>query len=537
MSPASGSGSSCPTPDSTLSVAEQDTLRCALAELQRELSRTRVALSSAHETELREVNARLIEAALRSDAIAASALQNLSELARSSYRDILTGTPNRLLMRDHLDSAIAMARRGETRFAVFFIDFDDFRQINRELGHAAGDEVLRLGAHRLGSVIRDTDTLSRHGGDEFLALISQLNVPDDAAQVARKMLVALAQPAEVSGHPLALSASIGIAIYPEDGEDAATLVEHADAAMYCSKSARAGGFRFFHDGDTHRASMVALEDEPAVAAAPGISQQDDLREANAQLVIAALRAQAQELEVREEQQEQIKFMAMVAHELRHPLTPLKLAADLLAGENVRDSKAVARLQDIINVQVAHMSRVIGDLLDGTRIHAGKLILRRKPLDMVAMLRQISDACQPMFSRRQQTLRLKLPAGQVELNGDPVRLTQVFGNLLDNASKYTPEGGEIALELSVRGDALVVTVSDSGIGIAPDSLETIFGLFVQHERGAAYAQGGIGIGLAVVRELVQAHGGTVVVHSAGANLGSRFIVTLPNLASDDAVLSG
>lgn len=537
MSPSSSSGSGPPTPDSTLSAAEQDTLRGALAELQRELAQTRVALGSVHETELKEVNARLIEAALRSDAIAESALHNLSELARSSYRDILTGTPNRLLMRDHLDSAIALARRGRTHFAVFFIDFDHFRQINRELGHAAGDEVLRVGAQRLGSVIRDSDTLGRQGGDEFLALINQLNMPDDAAEVARKMLVALAHPAEVAGHPLALSASIGIAIYPEDGEDAATLVAHADAAMYCSKSAGAGGFRFFRDVDTNRASVVGPDDAPPAATIPGSRLQDDLREANGHLVIATLRAQAQELQVREEQQQQIKFMAMVAHELRHPLTPLKLAADLLASEGVRDSAAMARLQGIINVQVAHMSRVIGDLLDGTRIHAGKLLLRRKPLDMVAVLRQTSDACQPMFSRRQQTLRLTLPPGQVEFNGDPVRLTQVFGNLLDNASKYTPEGGEITLELSVRGDVLVITVSDSGIGIAPNSLGAIFGLFVQHESAAAYSQGGIGIGLAVVRELVQAHGGTVVVHSAGANLGSCFIVTLPNLASNDTVLSG
>ncbi|MFK2902646.1 diguanylate cyclase [Dyella ginsengisoli] len=536
MSPSTDHGGNPPVPDSALSAADKTTLRDALAQLHDDLGQARKTLgSSLHEAELKEANARLVVAALRADAIAETALEHLSELARSAYRDTLTGTPNRLLMRDHLDSAIALARREHGHFAVFFIDFDHFRQINRMLGHAVGDEVLRLGAQRLGSVIRATDTLSRQGGDEFLALISQLHGPEDAARVARKMLAALAQPAEVAGHRLALSASIGIAIYPEDGTDAASLMEHADAAMYTSKSACPGSFRFFHGRGT--SSPSAAENTPTTAPVSESSNHDQLREANAQLVIAALRAQTHEEQLLEAQQQQTKFVAMVAHELRHPLTPLKLAADMLASQDGHDHASTERLQGIITQQVSHLSRVIGDLLDGTCIHAGKLVLRRKPVDMVAVLRQSCENCQPLLTRRQQTLRLALPPGRVEFNGDPVRLNQIFGNLLDNASKYTPKGGEIALELVVRGDALEITVSDTGIGIAPDALEAIFGLFVQHERGAAFAQGGIGIGLAVVRELVQAHGGTVVVHSAGANMGSRFIVTLPNLASNDAVLSG
>lgn len=536
MNPTREPGGHSSASESALSAAEKNTLRDALAQLHDELDRARTTLgSSLHEAELKEANARLVVAALRADAIAETALGHLSELARSAYRDTLTGTPNRLLMRDYLDSAIAHARREHGHFAVFFIDFDHFRQINRQLGHAVGDEVLRLGAQRLSSVIRATDTLSRQGGDEFLALISQLHGPEDAARVARKMLVALAQPAEVAGHRLALSASIGIAIYPEDGKDAASLMEHADAAMYTSKSACPGSFRFFRGGST--SSPPAGEKPPTTATVPESSPQDLLREANAQLVIAALRAQSHEEQLLETLQQQTRFVAMVAHELRHPLTPLKLAADMLASQDGHDPASTARLQGIITQQVLYLSRVIGDLLDGTCIHAGKLVLRRKPLDMVAVLRQACENCQPMLTRRQQILRLALPPGRVEFSGDPVRLSQIFGNLLDNASKYTPKDGEISLELTVRGDALEIAVSDTGIGIAPDAMEAIFGLFVQHERGAAFAQGGIGIGLAVVRELVHAHGGTVVVHSAGANLGSRFIVTLPNLASNDAVLSG
>jgi diguanylate cyclase (GGDEF)-like protein len=512
MSPTSEAGGHAPASRDALSAAARDTLRDALTRLHEDLGQARYALgNSLHEAELQEANARLVVAALRADAVAETALEQLSELARSAYRDTLTGTPNRVLMRDHLDAAIALAQREQRHFALFFIDFDHFRQINRQLGHAVGDEVLRLGAQRLGSVIRATDTLSRQGGDEFVALISQLKAPDDAARVARKMLDALARPAEVAGHHLSLSASIGIAIYPEDGADAASLMEHADAAMYTSKSVHPGGYRFFHgDGAT------AGDDVQDAASMEDVAAQEPPQPAHLP---------------------QTRFMAMVAHELRHPLTTLKLAADMLASQDGRDHASTERLQGIITQQVSHLSRVIGDLLDGSCIQAGKLLLRRKPLDMVALLRQIAGNCQPMLTRREQSLRLELPPGSVAFHGDPVRLSQIFGNLLDNASKYTPRGGAISLELAVRADALVITVTDSGIGIAPEALEAIFGLFVQHERGAVFAQDGIGIGLAVVRELVQAHGGTVVVHSAGANLGSRFVVTLPNVASNDAVLCG
>ncbi|AND70116.1 histidine kinase [Dyella thiooxydans] len=524
-----------PASESRPPAAARNALQTALARLYDELEHTRTALGSLSGTDLKEANAGLVIAALRSDAIAEDALRSLSELAHRSHRDLLTGIPNRALMQEHLDAAIATSRRAHAHFAVFFVDFDHFRQVNRGLGHAAGDKLLQLGALRLGSAIRDSDTLSRHGGDEFLALVTGLDTPGDAVPVARKMLAALAEPASVGGHPLVLSASIGIAIYPEDGEDAATLVKHADAAMYRSKSSAPGGFCFFRESDTSAGRTDSTATVAAGAAAA--ARLDDLREANTELLMAALKAQEEELQLRHEQQRQVRFMAMVAHELRHPLTPLKLATDLLADGDSRDSDAMTRLHAIINQQVAHMSRVIGDLLDGTRIHAGKLKLRRQTLDLVALLGAVAEGCRPMFLRRQQSLRLALPPGPVNFYGDPVRLTQVFGNLLDNASKYSPEGGEIVLELCPGAGTRVVTVSDAGIGIAADALEAVFGLFVQDERAAPHAQGGIGVGLAVVRELVEAHGGTVTVSSDGIDRGSRFVVTLPDGAPDDAAPPG
>ncbi len=169
----------------------------------------------------------------------------LGELTRTSQRDVLTGTPNRALMLDRVGSAIAMSHRRGTRAALLFVDLDCFKQINDTLGHAVGDSVLRLVTRRLESVIRDSDTVSRHGGDEFLVLLAEVSHPTDAALIAAKMLLAVAEPVP---EPLpALSASIGIAIYPEDGQEAALLIANADAAMYRSKKQGRGGFAFHSD--------------------------------------------------------------------------------------------------------------------------------------------------------------------------------------------------------------------------------------------------------------------------------------------------
>ena len=181
----------------------------------------------------------------------------LEELTNTSQRDVLTGTPNRALMLDRLESAIALARRRGTRAALFFVDVDRFKQINDTLGHAVGDTVLRLVTRRLESVIRDSDTVSRHGGDEFLVLLAEVSSPNDAALIAAKMLLAIAARGP---EPLpALSASVGIAIYPEDGQEAALLIANADAAMYRSKKRGRGGFSFHSTPASGSAHPVQVE--------------------------------------------------------------------------------------------------------------------------------------------------------------------------------------------------------------------------------------------------------------------------------------
>ncbi|MEO5672537.1 MAG: HAMP domain-containing sensor histidine kinase [Ramlibacter sp.] len=252
---------------------------------------------------------------------------------------------------------------------------------------------------------------------------------------------------------------------------------------------------------------------------------DDLREANEQLLLAALNSQELEADAGLAHGRQIKFLAMAAHELRNPLLPLRLASSMLTRANM-DAIALAKLQKTINSQVAHMSRLIGDLLDGSRISTGKFRLVRSNIDLSAILEFAVETCRPaMEERRQRFERLGAP-GPFHMIGDAVRLVQVFSNLLENAAKYTPEGGAITLE-AVQEEAIVrVTVSDTGIGISPQALPHVFELFVQDDHATEHNQGGLGIGLAVVGELVAAHGGNVVAHSGGMDKGSQFIVTLP-----------
>lgn len=219
-----------------------DRLTKELAQLRRYLTETRPQANPNRDAQLLEANEHLLLAVLQADRIAEAAMNDLDVVTHNSQRDPLTGTPHRGLMLDRLESAITLAHRRGTLIAVLFLDLDLFKQINDILGHKIGDEALQLVAKRLQSVLRDSDTVSRHGGDEFLVLLTELNQPADANLIAGKMLDVLAAPARVGDHLIHLSASLGIALYPQDGTDAANLIAQADAAMYVAK--RAGGGRF-----------------------------------------------------------------------------------------------------------------------------------------------------------------------------------------------------------------------------------------------------------------------------------------------------
>jgi PAS domain S-box-containing protein len=220
-----------------------------------------------------------------------------------------------------------------------------------------------------------------------------------------------------------------------------------------------------------------------------------------------------------------EFLAMLAHELRNPLAPIANAAHVLG----RVEAAAPELQwarDMVARQVKHLSRLVDDLLDVSRIARGKVELRREPLDLAAVADQAMECARPLLERRGQSLRLALAEGPLRLEGDPVRLVQVLLNVLDNAAKYSPPGAEIGLALRRDGMEAVVEVTDPGAGIDPALLPRVFDLFQQGERRLEEGRGGLGIGLTLVRRLVDLHGGTVDVHSDGAGRGTTVAVRLP-----------
>lgn len=250
-----------------------------------------------------------------------------------------------------------------------------------------------------------------------------------------------------------------------------------------------------------------------------------LQEANEKLVLAALDAQDLQAAAEQAQRRQTEFLAVLAHELRNPLAPIRSAAALLGRVNA-DEPLLARVQGVIERQVVHISRLVGDLLDVSRVSTGKLRLERRMLEMGSIIDEAVDACRPAMDAREQRFHCEMPARALEVHGDPVRLAQVFSNLLDNASKYTLNGGEIHLVVATTGKSVVVTVSDNGIGITAAALPHVFDPFVQDIQATVFNGVGLGIGLTVVRELVEAHGGSIVASSAGSGLGSQFVVTLP-----------
>jgi len=253
-----------------------------------------------------------------------------------------------------------------------------------------------------------------------------------------------------------------------------------------------------------------------------------LREANEHLVLATFNAEYQREDAEAANRRQNEFLAMLAHELRNPLSPLAMAASLLEREAGAAPQQL-KLARVIGRQVDHMARLLDDLLDAARISSGKITLEVEALALADVLRHAVETVQPRIAERGQTLDVDLPDEAVAVAGDKVRLAQVFTNLLGNASKYTGDGGRLALAAQAGPDEVVVTVRDNGTGIAADVLPYIFDLFTQGPRSLARSEGGLGVGLNVVRNLVGMHRGTVEAHSDGPGLGSRFTVRLPRAA--------
>ncbi len=221
-----------------------------------------------------------------------------------------------------------------------------------------------------------------------------------------------------------------------------------------------------------------------------------------------------------------EFLAMLAHELRNPLAPIRNGVQVLRLQ-LPSEQTVGRIAEMMERQLGTLVRLVDDLLDVSRITRGKLELRKEFLELGPLIARVVEGVRPFLDERKQHLEAP-PFGEIRLEADPARLEQVLLNLLTNAAKYTPPGGKIVLSVQREGDAAEIRVRDNGIGIRPEMLTYIFDLFQQADRVPGRVSEGLGIGLSLVRRLVEMHGGTVTASSAGTNQGSEFVVRLPAL---------
>ncbi|HEX7718901.1 MAG TPA: ATP-binding protein, partial [Woeseiaceae bacterium] len=220
-----------------------------------------------------------------------------------------------------------------------------------------------------------------------------------------------------------------------------------------------------------------------------------------------------------------EFLATLAHELRNPLAPMVNAVTLLRSPRASGETAISAL-DIMDRQLSQMTRLVEDLLDVSRISRGKLVVRKETVQLNDVISSAVDTVRPMFDLKGQELRLELPEHPVLISADPVRLSQVLTNLLNNATKYTEAAGRIVLSASVDDDVVRLQVNDSGKGISAQTLPQIFKMFAQDEDASSHSQAGLGVGLALAKSLVELHGGMIYAESKGPGQGSTFTVQLP-----------
>ncbi|MBC8994941.1 diguanylate cyclase [Pseudomonas sp. N40(2020)] len=506
--------------------------RIKLDDLEQKVANTQFqVLENQQSGQLIEANEQLVLALLQAQIGVEQAATALREVSHAAQLDVLTGLPNRRLLLGRLAQAIKDTTPEGEGLAVLFLDLNHFKLINDTLGHSVGDEVLKETALRLSGAVRKNDTVGRYGGDEFIILLEGTISHADVLGICDKIIKALGVPHPIGNQVLQLAASIGVSYYPKDGDDPHTLIDCADAAMYRAKRHSLGVA--FHSTvllpvplPTHLPIIQAQKKSGAhqyIAHGEHERRRAHLREANEQLVLTALNAQQLQAAAEDALDKQKKILAMVAHELRNPLTPLTQVAGMLMHSS---HERLASIQAIIERQTSHIARLVDDLMDISMVQTGKLRLNFQPVDIATIIDEAVIVCRPAIDLRFQQFVVRQPGRSLMINGDHLRLTQILCNLLGNASKYTPNNGSIELAIGTSSDDITLTFSDTGIGISAEVLDFIFDPFVQDAHAIGYNGAGLGVGLSVVRELVEGHRGSVSVSSGGLGLGSKFVVTLP-----------
>jgi signal transduction histidine kinase/ActR/RegA family two-component response regulator len=270
---------------------------------------------------------------------------------------------------------------------------------------------------------------------------------------------------------------------------------------------------------------VTLVDRPVRIASLVSAAQSSLRARQRQYEIRDL---MQKLEDRVHERD--RFLAILGHELRNPLGAILLASQMIDD----DGKLDRQHSDLIERQARHLTRLVNDLLDLSRVVSGKIVLKRQPVDLQQTIEQTVQTIMPLAKAHNVGIEVRPPKERVFADADPLRAEQIVSNILTNAVKYTPEGGHVVVALEKRGDDAAIRVADDGVGIAAERIGTIFELFAQAENAIGRAQGGMGIGLALVRNLVELHGGCVTARSDGLGRGSEFVVLFPLARAEQMV---
>jgi diguanylate cyclase (GGDEF)-like protein len=513
-----------------------DAMQAVLVRLLQDVVKAEAQLGRSNNEQLVAVNERLVVAAVASQADAETANQALTKVMPGAAIDPLTQLVTRTAFTGRALDATLNAKSGGGRFALLFIDLDEFKQLNDTRGHAFGDRVLQQVAQRMQATVRQADIVSRHGGDEFLVLLPELTQIRDAQAVADKLAAAVAAPMEIDGVLVRVTASVGVAIYPDDAEDFQTLVARADAAMYRTKRLRSGTLGP-HAKPPSSPSPVAAGAQAASgdaatarntegnAGSPLDNRQEHLRLANERLLIAALSSRELQAAAERARTSQATFLAAVAEELRDAQSPIRIASAML-GLSAGDETLLPRMQGLVDQQMTHIASLLERIVAVPEPEAPAMPPKRVDMDMAAAIDTAVTAELPRMQARHQTFVRQQPEGPLPVSGDAACLVQIVCNLLDNASKHTHDGGQIGLTVTLEQDELKLAVRDNGIGIHPSILAQVFDPFVQDIHALGFNGIGLGIGLTAARTLAQGHDGQLTAHSDGPHRGSCFVLTLP-----------
>jgi PAS domain S-box-containing protein len=319
-------------------------------------------------------------------------------------------------------------------------------------------------------------------------------------------------------------------VHPEDR--ARTLRALEESLGPQSKGTHAAEYRVVHRGDgsirwISSTGTVFFEGGRAVRLVGIVQDITDRKRAELDLARSAE-------ELRRADERKDAFLATLSHELRNPLAPIRNAAHILAFPNLKDEQ-VKWARQVIQRQTSHMASLLNDLLDVARITRGKFVLRKERVTVASIVESAVEAARPLLDEKHHVLQLSLPTNTQMCEVDPLRISQVLSNLLSNATKYTEPHGRIELSVWTEGSALQLSVKDNGIGIPPEALDQIFAMFWQVNGAPEHSGGGLGIGLAFVKNVVELHGGTIAARSDGPGRGSEFVVSLPLTSREEAPL--